>query len=756
MRTLTPAVALAVTLVLNPGCHRVEERPDLTAALTFEGDTAGFSPGWHVPHSSSTFLDSVEVHGGRYSVRIEREAGSPGDFTPISIRIPRDFGGKTIGLRGWAKSRETSGSAGLWLRLDGATGTLAIDSMQDRPIQGTSEWQRYDITLPLDPAARTVYVGALLVGEGILWVDDLEVLVDGRPLARAPAFAPPKTVFDKDREFDRGSGIRDTILTEAQVGNLAVLCKVWGFLKYHHPRITSGERHFDYDLFRVMPRVLAARDPATAQRVLEAWVASLGRIRDCAPCAELPANAAMQPRLDWIEDEALLGHNLSRRLRSIYANRPEHGSQFYVRFFPGAGHPDFSTEAPYRPAKDLPDPGFRLLGLFRFWNMAEYWFPYRDVMAENWDQVLRDAIPTIAAVADRVTYGLELARVVARLHDGHANVWRAIVNYPPSGPSSLPFITRFVEGKEVVTSYSNPSLGEASGLLVGDVIEAVDGVPVETIATRSRPWYGVSNETAYRNVLSLHLTRGSPGRAELRIRRGGQVMHVQTRRVSADSLDQRVWNDHGGRTVRRLSGELAYLTLSSVDAGSVSDYLRDISGASALIIDIRTYPSASMIFALGQHLVDAPTPFVRVTRADPVNPGAFLWADPSMLEPKQPRIEARVAVLVDEKSMSASEYAAMAFRAAPGAIVVGSQTAGADGNLSMLDLPGFLKTGFSGIGIFYPDKRPTQQIGIVPDIEVRPTIAGIRGGRDEVLEAAVVALLKRPITRKEYEALKAP
>jgi C-terminal processing protease CtpA/Prc len=115
-----------------------------------------------------------------------------------------------------------------------------------------------------------------------------------------------------------------------------------------------------------------------------------------------------------------------------------------------------------------------------------------------------------------------------------------------------------------------------------------------------------------------------------------------------------------------------------------------------------------------------------------------------------------VAVLVDEKSMSASEYAAMAFRAAPGAIVVGSQTAGADGNLSMLDLPGFLKTGFSGIGIFYPDKRPTQQIGIVPDIEVRPTIAGIRGGRDEVLEAAVVALLKRPITRKEYEALKAP
>lgn len=43
----------------------------------------------------------------------------------------------------------------------------------------------------------------------------------------------------------------------------------------------------------------------------------------------------------------------------------------------------------------------------------------------------------------------------------------------------------------------------------------------------------------------------------------------------------------------------------------------------------------------------------------------------------------------------------------------------------------------SGIGVFYPDKRPTQRIGIVPDIEVKPTIAGLRAQRDEVLDAAI-------------------
>jgi len=49
----------------------------------------------------------------------------------------------------------------------------------------------------------------------------------------------------------------------------------------------------------------------------------------------------------------------------------------------------------------------------------------------------------------------------------------------------------------------------------------------------------------------------------------------------------------------------------------------------------------------------------------------------------------------------------------------------------------------SGIGVFYPDRTPTQRVGIIPDLEVRPTIDGIRAGRDEVLEAAVSYALGR-------------
>ena len=51
----------------------------------------------------------------------------------------------------------------------------------------------------------------------------------------------------------------------------------------------------------------------------------------------------------------------------------------------------------------------------------------------------------------------------------------------------------------------------------------------------------------------------------------------------------------------------------------------------------------------------------------------------------------------------------------------------------------------TGIGVFYPNGRPTQRVGIVPDLVVHPTVEGIRAGRDEVLEAALEAVLGRQV-----------
>jgi C-terminal processing protease CtpA/Prc len=115
--------------------------------------------------------------------------------------------------------------------------------------------------------------------------------------------------------------------------------------------------------------------------------------------------------------------------------------------------------------------------------------------------------------------------------------------------------------------------------------------------------------------------------------------------------------------------------------------------------------------------------------------------EPLTLQPTEPHYSGRVVILVDAVTQSQAEYTTMALRTAPDAIVVGSTTAGADGNVSSIPLPGGLSGLFTGIGVFYPDSTPTQRVGIIPDVRVEPTIAGIRAGRDEVLEEALRLIL---------------
>jgi Peptidase family S41 len=86
--------------------------------------------------------------------------------------------------------------------------------------------------------------------------------------------------------------------------------------------------------------------------------------------------------------------------------------------------------------------------------------------------------------------------------------------------------------------------------------------------------------------------------------------------------------------------------------------------------------------------VDHPTDFAIFTNADLANPGATHFRPGDRITPRQPHYSGKVIILVDETSLSQAEYTAMAFRAARGAKVIGSTTAGADGNVSPIPLCG--------------------------------------------------------------------
>ena len=99
-----------------------------------------------------------------------------------------------------------------------------------------------------------------------------------------------------------------------------------------------------------------------------------------------------------------------------------------------------------------------------------------------------------------------------------------------------------------------------------------------------------------------------------------------------------------------------------------------------------------------------------------------------------------IIVLVDVLTFSQTETIAMAFRTNPNTKIIGSDTAGADGSAVSFIMPGGTIAFFTSWGIYYPDGSETQGIGIVPDIVVKPTLEGIKAGKDEVLLNAIELL----------------
>lgn len=545
-------------------------------------------------------------------------------------------------------------------------------------------------------------------------------------------------VEERDPRFIESSGIGDFTPTENQKTNLALLGRVWGFLKYHHPAVTTGQHDWDFELFRILPAAIAAETKEQAQEAILQWSIALGEAPPCDPCAQTPDDLHLSAPTGWLQDTEFLGRELSTFLLSTRRNRHAQGDQFYVAHWP-IGVPYFDNEDGYPDILE-PDAGYRLLGLFRYWNFIEYWFPYRDLVHGDWTEVLDEFIPRFVGATSGDDYGREVTLLAARVRDGHVNVWGTSFEryFPGGGPCQLPFWHRPVGDAVVVHDVIR-----SDGIEMGDVLTSVDGTPIKEFFDGLAPYFSASNDATLKLSMARHLLRGECGPTTVSVDRSGRQLTLEIDRVDMENEERLRGRlmDRPGDTFQLLSEDVAYLKLSSVKRSDAAAYVNRADGTKGLVIDIRNYPSEFMVWALGPHLVADTTEFARFTGGSSSDPGAFSFTESLALAPSEPHYQGQVLILVNEDSISQSEYTAMAFRASPESVVVGSTTAGADGNVNRLPLPGGIVTTFSGIGVFYPDKTPTQRVGIIPDVYVEPTVEGIRAGRDEVLEAAIRVIL---------------
>ncbi|HEX5717613.1 MAG TPA: S41 family peptidase, partial [Thermoanaerobaculia bacterium] len=97
-------------------------------------------------------------------------------------------------------------------------------------------------------------------------------------------------------------------------------------------------------------------------------------------------------------------------------------------------------------------------------------------------------------------------------------------------------------------------------------------------------------------------------------------------------------------------------------------------------------------------------------------------------------------MLIDDRAISQSEHSGLFYEAANDTKLIGTATAGANGDVTRFTVPGGIWIGFTGHDVRHADGRQLQRIGLVPDVEAAPTRAGLKAGKDEVLERAVAYL----------------
>jgi C-terminal processing protease CtpA/Prc len=574
------------------------------------------------------------------------------------------------------------------------------------------------------------------------WLLAITLLLNTLPgWSQAPTPAPKiQYKADQDTALRRGSGLVLENLSQQQIDNLAVLGRVWGFVKYYHPAVARGDYNLDAELLRVLPKVLASKDPGARSKVLSAWVTSLGPVPACRSCREPAAKTVrLLPDLAWLSDQNQLGPALSQQLVYLRQNRTQQ-DHYYVRPAPGIGNPLFQHEEAYAsPA--TPDDGLRLLALFRYWNMIDYYFPYRYAIGEDWQRVLPEFIPQFVAARTPEQYRLVVLALTARIHDSHAAIFDDKLLEESKGNYQAPLRLRFVEGQATVVGYYAATLGAATTLLPGDVLVQVDGQPVTDIVKARLPLTSASNEpTQLRNV-ARDLLRGPTPQVALVVRRAGREFPVTVGRVPIGQLNRGIdyygTADLNASAWKLLPGNIGYLSLATLHAAEMPDIMAKAQVTKGLVIDLRGYPEF-LVYQLGRYFLKKPTAFARLSGMDSGYPGVLRIGPPQYIQASPgPVYPGKVVILVNEITQSLAEYTTMALRTAPGATVVGSTTAGADGNVSYIVLPGNIRTAISGLGVYYPDGRETQRVGIVPDVEVKLTIKGISEGRDEVLEKAV-------------------
>ncbi len=393
-------------------------------------------------------------------------------------------------------------------------------------------------------------------------------------------------------------------------------------------------------------------------------------------------------------------------------------------------------------AASLGDRATRVGGIVTAWNVLRHSYPYLDIV--DWTGALRSALAASGTDAMPGDYLITLERLVADLNDGQAH---ALSPIPEAQTAYLPVSFDWVEEQLVVSGVA----GGQSVIRRGDVVLTLDAVPTEhALANRERTFPGATPQRRrYRTVNSLAVGPVGTGvTLGLRSASGGADREVRLfyERARPESS--------GPDRLAELKSGIVYVDLSRTTANDFIAALPTLSAAQGIVFDLRADPLLSAqdilpwLSASELHVqLASRTGANGLSEAGiPQTSRPFLeeadWFVPpaAVLAPRSPYLAAKVAFLTGPGAIGRAETILSVVKQNNLGEIVGAATAGTNGELNSVSIPGGFTIRFTAFRVTMADGSPYQGVGILPTLPVSRTLSGVVAGRDEVLEKGIAVV----------------
>ena len=384
------------------------------------------------------------------------------------------------------------------------------------------------------------------------------------------------------------------------------------------------------------------------------------------------------------------------------------------------------------------DRATRLAAVLAAWNVVAHAYPYFDVVHTDWPGALRTALMTAATDSTPEAFLWTLGRMMAALRDGHAN---AFAEVPIFHAAYLPVALDWVEGALVVTNVGD---GAPAGLTPGDVVLAIDGVAADSaLALQETRMSGATPQ--WRRIRAirglLYAPRGT--RTTWRVRPPSGA----TRNVTLTFDAPRLLLERMIDKVAEPRPGIFYVDLGRITNEDFAAALPRLEHARGIVFDMRGYPSGVFTPNVLAHLTSEPMKsdhFAAPIIGRPFFTDVTYGADGAWdIAPIAPRLTSNVAFLAGGGTISYAESTMGIVEFYHLGAIVGTQTAGTNGDINRFDVPGRIGIIFTGLLVTKRNGGPHHGVGITPTVPVQRTIDGVARGADEVLDRALAVVERR-------------